>query len=539
MKLVSVSEMKEMEAAANAKGTGYDQMMQNAGVGLAKYILANYANGKKIVTGLVGTGNNGGDTLVALAALAKSGWTARAYIVKSRPAGDPILKWLAQVGGVVTEGSKDTGRKTLSEWLADSELLLDGVLGTGIKLPLKADISDVIGMVSKTPNLPTAIAVDCPSGVDCESGAAADECIPADVTVCIAAVKQGLVKFPAFNYVGKLEVVDIGISNSVEKKARREVVDAEMVQKLLPVRSRDAHKGTFGTVMIVAGSVNYVGAAYLSGTAAYRVGSGLVQLAVIQPLQLALAGQIPESIWMILPSEGGVISADAAEVILPSLEKIKALLIGPGLGVEETTEKFLEKLLSESKTGRKVKKIGFVETNSDIEIAAGHDLPPLVIDADGLKLLAKIPNWFKKIPSGSVLTPHPGEMAVLTELKVESIQSNREETAKKFAQQWGHVVVLKGALTVIAGPDGRTATIPVATSALAKAGTGDVLAGMICGLRGQGLDGYDAAISGAWLHGQAGLIAAQKLGSEVSVMAKDILKAIPDAIKGMQIKTRP
>lgn len=531
MKLVSVSEMKEMEAGANARGLSYDQMMQNAGLGIAKYILANYANGRKTVTGLVGTGNNGGDTLVALAALAKSGWQAKAYIVKSRPASDPIIKWFSQVGGQVIEGGKDPDRKILKDWLGDSDLLLDGVLGTGIKLPLKGEISEFFGFVSKLTSLPKVIAIDCPSGIDCDTGAAAPECIKADVTLCIAAVKQGMVKFPAFNYVKRIELIDIGFSGNTNKMEERIVVDPDIIKAVIPIRPMNAHKGTFGTVLIVAGSINYVGAAKLSGNAAYRVGSGLVQLGVIQPLQLALAGSMPETIWMILPSEEGVISADAADVVLHNIDKMKAILIGPGLGTEEPTQKFIEKLLSEGKMGKKAKSIGFIPGEGEKEDLTSHALPPMIIDADGLKLLAKIKEWWKKIPAESILTPHPGEMAVLTGMKVEDIQAEREGFAVKYAKEWGHVVVLKGALTIIAAPDGRNAIIPIATSALAKAGTGDVLAGMICGLRGEGMNAFEAAFAAAYLHGQAGLIAARKFGSDMSVMAGDVLKAIPDAVK--------
>ncbi len=157
-------------------------------------------------------------------------------------------------------------------------------------------------------------------------------------------------------------------------------------------------------------------------------------------------------------------------------------------------------------------------------------LPPIVFDADGLKLLAKIPEWSKLLPSGTILTPHPGEMAVLTGLSVDEIQKDRLEIAKKFASQWGHVVVLKGAFTVIATPDKKTFTIPVATPALARAGSGDVLAGIIVGLRAQGMDEFNAAVAGAWIHAQAGLIAEDIEGTATSVMAGDVLECIAEVL---------
>jgi NAD(P)H-hydrate epimerase len=161
-------------------------------------------------------------------------------------------------------------------------------------------------------------------------------------------------------------------------------------------------------------------------------------------------------------------------------------------------------------------------------------LPPFVFDADGLKLLAKLPDWFRLLPAPAILTPHPGEMSLLTGLTVEKIQEDRLAIAGKYAAEWGHVVVLKGAFTVIAAPDGRTTTIPVATPALAHAGTGDVLAGLITGLRAQGLEAYDAGRLGAWVHAQAGLAAAVVQGSTAAVLAGDVLEAVADVLAELE-----
>jgi NAD(P)H-hydrate epimerase len=178
--------------------------------------------------------------------------------------------------------------------------------------------------------------------------------------------------------------------------------------------------------------------------------------------------------------------------------------------------------------------MGFLKTPGAKPELKPAVLPPLVFDADGLKLLAKLPNWPKLLPAPAILTPHPGEMSVLTGLSAEEIQKDRLEIAKKFAAQWGHVVVLKGAFTVIAAPDGRTTTIPVATPALARAGTGDVLAGLIVGLRAQGMEAYEAAVAGAWIHAQAGLTAAEVQGSSAAVLAGDVLDAIADVMSAFE-----
>jgi NAD(P)H-hydrate epimerase len=351
----------------------------------------------------------------------------------------------------------------------------------------------------------------------------------------MAAVKQGLLKTPAFDLSGEIRVVEIGPLDELEgwQAVKNEVADEDLVVSLLPKRPSEAHKGTFGTALIAAGSVNYTGAALLAGKAAYRIGAGLVTLAVPGPLHNALAGQLPEATWVLLPHNMGVIASSAATVLLENMEKATALLVGPGLGMEDTTKDFIGYLLNLAQEKPAHGRMGFVRGEEKKDEPKAVTLPPLIFDADGLKLLAKFPEWPKLLTAPAVLTPHPGEMAILTGLKTEEIQADRLEMAKKYANEWGHVVVLKGAFTVVAAPDGRTTTIPVATPALARAGTGDVLAGLICGLRAQGLEAYDAARVGAWVHAQAGLAAAELLGSSISVMAGDVLEAVPEVIANL------
>ncbi|OGO27450.1 MAG: NAD(P)H-hydrate dehydratase, partial [Chloroflexi bacterium RBG_16_52_11] len=341
----------------------------------------------------------------------------------------------------------------------------------------------------------------------------------------------------AFEQVGELKAVDIGLPMDLAslKDLTTEVADEVMVAGSLPERPLDAHKGTFGTALIAAGSINYIGAALLAGQAAYRVGAGLVTLAVPAPVHNALAGQFPEATWILLPHEQGVIARNAAEVLAINLERATALLVGPGFGMEDTTKEFIENLLMGKSAPKKATtRIGFVHGENEREQRTSSDLPPLVFDADGLKLLAKIKNWHKLLPAPAVLTPHPGEMAVLTGLTKEEIQENRQEIAARFANEWGHVVVLKGAFTVIAAPDGRLSIIPVASPALARAGTGDVLAGLIVGLRAQGLEAYEAAIASAWIHARAGLYAADDLGTSASVLAGDLLNSISDVLSDLE-----
>jgi NAD(P)H-hydrate epimerase len=535
VKLVSVAEMQAIEREANQAGLTFDMMMENAGTGLAEVVIEKFGHQPdRSALGLIGSGNNGGDTLVALACLARDGWEASAYLVRPRSEDDPLMKRLIEAGGQLQSIDNDQDYEILSRWIKQHFILMDGILGTGVKLPLHGRIADVLtktGQVLSQMLVPArVVAVDCPSGVDCESGQVAPECVAADLTVTMAAVKEGLLKFPANNMIGELRVVSIGIGEDDQSlvswsSIRRNVADKEMVRSSLPERPRFAHKGTFGTLLVAAGSVNYTGAAFLAGKAAYRVGTGLVTLAIPEPLHSSLAGVFSEATWLLLPDEMGVIAAEAAEILMKNLERVTALLVGPGIGLEDTTRNFISRLFRAGGVSPRGT-IGFVRPGAPVSDQATSNLPPLVIDADGLKLLSRIPDWTKALPSRTILTPHPGEMSVLTGLPVSEVQADRIHVAERYAQEWGHVVVLKGANTVIASPEGNTTIIPVATPALARAGTGDVLAGLIAGLRAQGLESFPSAVTGAWIHAQCGLRAAQMLGTPVAVLAGDLLDQI-------------
>jgi NAD(P)H-hydrate epimerase len=531
--------MQTIEKEADAGGLTYDQMMQNAGQGLADIVLDLFVDEEDLeAVGLVGSGNNGGDTLIALTALASRGWKARAYLVKRRK--DDLVKKFLEAGGELIGAQKEDAFFHLSAFLESADVLLDGVLGTGIKLPLKKDVAELLSEVNdilySLDEHPLVIAVDCPSGVDCDTGEVADETIPADITVTMAAVKQGMLKMPAFEYVGNLQVVDIGLPDELPalQDLNTTVAEENIVSLLLPERPSDSHKGTFGTALIAAGSVNYTGAVLLAAEAAYRAGAGLVTLAVPGPVHAALAGQIPEATWVVLPQSMGVISSNASEVLVKNIERATALLIGPGFGMESTTKEFIENLLAGKSVPKKsTVRIGFVHEQNEKQEEINSVLPPMVVDADGLKLLAQIKDWHTKLPP-AILTPHPGEMAVLTGLSKEEIQEDRQEIARKYAREWGHVVVLKGAFTAVASPDGSVTVIPIASPALARAGTGDVLAGLIVGLRAQGLEAFDAAVAGAWIHAQAGLYAADDLGTTASVLASDVLNSISDVLSDLE-----
>jgi NAD(P)H-hydrate epimerase len=543
MKTVSTAEMAAIETEADAAGLTYAQMMQNAGEGVARIVDGmRLHTDQREVLGLVGPGNNGGDTLVALCNLAAAGWRTGAYLVNRKT--DPLVERLQQLGGTALLALQDKNFAGLEGLLQTARVVIDGVLGTGSKPPLRGAVSAVLEAVQRflggQPEAPYIVAVDCPSGTDCDTGEVAPQSLAADLTVTIAAAKRGLLKMPAFGLVGELQAVDIGLSPSLRAwpVPGTEMAQRDEVAALLPARPMDAHKGTFGTALIVAGSVNYTGAAWLAGKAAYRAGAGLVTLAVPGPLHAALAGHLPEATWILLPDAGGVISREGAVVAMASFPGVDAVLVGPGIGTRQTTQDFMTALLSAgpgpgkagASTGRRTRGRGR-------QAAHRLTMPPAVVDADGLRLLAGIKDWNKLLPPHSVLTPHPGEMSFLTSIPKDEIQRDRESVAQKFARAWDHIVVLKGALTVVASPDGRTTIIPIASAALARAGTGDVLAGLIVGLRAQGLEAYEAAVAGAWIHGRAGLQAARAAGNTASVLAGDVLASIPEVMRELTIRT--
>jgi hydroxyethylthiazole kinase-like uncharacterized protein yjeF len=229
----------------------------------------------------------------------------------------------------------------------------------------------------------------------------------------------------------------------------------------------------------------------------------------------------------------GVIAESAADIVHENLGNSTAVLVGPGFGLEDTTKNFIRGLFADTYKIKKTR-IGFAPEKSMETPGNAPKLPPAVIDADGLKLLSKIKDWPALIEEIAVLTPHPGEMAVMSGLTVKEIQAERVQTAETYAKQWGHVLVLKGANTVIAEPGGKTVVIAVADSALARAGSGDVLAGIIAGLRAQGLAPFEAAYCGAWIHAQSGLMAARKLGTHSSVLAGDLINAIPEVFAALE-----
>lgn len=561
--------MRRIEAAADANGITYAMMFERVGLvvaGRVRNLLAGIHEPR--VTILVGAGNNGGDGLeVALRLTETEDIAVGVYLVKPRPDNDTQLQAVRETNAFVVEAWNDQQHRVLRNMVASSNLVIDAIFGIGVRLPLADDITPILrnavqaldaqpapteeGLLIEadrphaTPPLrPYVLALDCPSGVDCDTGAADRLVIPADETITFIAVKQGLLLEPAANLVGKLSVATLNIPETHLHDEPTEYAHADMVRALLPARPTTSHKGTHGKVMIVAGSVNYTGAAGLATLAAYRTGSGLVTLAAPMAVIGSMGTQMLEPTWVLLPQDMGVVSEKAADVIAKELDGYNALLIGPGIGTEDTTRDMLHKLLQEAADQpkrREERAIGFAGLRQQPDAKATDndnddqrvELPPLVLDADALNLLAGIEDWPGIVPPNTIITPHPGEMARLCGIETGDVQANRAALALEKAAAWGVVVVLKGAHTVIAAPDGRLTVLPFKTDALATAGTGDVLAGAIVSLLGQKLAPFDAAVAGAYIHGGAGQHAAATLGSAVSVVAGDVLGALSAVLRDL------
>jgi len=510
LKIVTVEEMRAIEQQAAKAGLPSEVLMENAGLAVARHTkdwLGSVLGQRFLV--LVGPGNNGGDGLVVARHLQDWGASVTIYSPSPRADSDANLQLCHHREIDVLESGA-----SLDGLLAPAEVVIDAFFGTGSSRPLDGAFKEALLKVkesrARNRNL-KVVALDLPSGLNADTGAVDDACVAADLTVTLGYPKHGLFIFPGAGMLGRLVVADIGISPELGGHVTTEVITKEAARALLPKRPLDANKGTFGRVLVCGGSINYVGAMYLACEAALRVGAGLVTLATPKSLQSILASKLTEATYAPLPeSEPGVVAEDAIEALRPFLANADVLLVGCGLGQSDAALAFVKSLARG--TAR---------------------LPSLVLDADALNLLAKIPQWWQKLPGDAILTPHPGEMSRLTGLSVAEVQSRRLTVARDSAMSWRKTIVLKGAGTVVAGPDGKASLNPGINPGLASGGTGDVLAGAIAGLVAQGLSLRDAAVAGVFLHSEAGETAGDKVGN-AGTLASDLLPLLPVAIKNIK-----
>ena len=518
MKVVTAEQMRDVDHAAADIGLTTDILMENAGRAIAEETrkLLGEVIGRHILV-IVGPGNNGGDGLVAARYLGDWGAEVSIYLCSQRSDDDKNLV-LTQERDITTLHVDQEGDFSgLDKLLASSEVVLDSIFGTGrsrtIEGVFKEVLTRLIAAKEERPGL-FVVAVDMPSGLDANTGAIDLSCPRADATITLGYPKVGLYSFPGAERAGRIITVDIGIPLSLVQDITTELITEDWARSVLPERYLDANKGIFGKVMVVAGSINYIGAAYLACMGAARTGAGLVTLATARNLQPILAAKLTEATYVPLPeSEIGVISAKATSVLQKALPGYQTLLMGCGLGQHAQVVKFVRSTIS-----------SLPQTSP----------PALVLDADALNTLAQIPHWWQELSRDAILTPHPGEMARLAGISVNEVQQQRLEIARKKAEEWQKVIVLKGAYTIVAAPDGRVKISQTSNPGLASAGTGDVLAGVISGLAAQGLPLFDAAACGVYLHAQAGEVVKREMG-DAGMLASDLLPVLPRVIAELKV----
>lgn len=514
MKIVTSEQMREIENRAAMVGLTVEALMENAGRAIAEEIkkVVGGVAGRRILI-LVGPGNNGGDGLVAARHFDDWGAEVNLYLCGQKTVQDKNFA-LTQSRGINTvRGEQDKNLAKLDSLLSSADIVIDAVFGTGKKRPLQGLFKQVMDRLieAKKKHLELAvIAVDTPSGLDVDTGNVDESCPQADITITLGYPKPGLFIFPGAEKTGKLIIADIGIPQSLAEDITTELITQEWVKSILPDRPINANKGTFGRVLVIAGSINYIGAAYLACTGAARVGAGLVTLATAHSLQPILAAKLTETTYLPLPeAEEGILAPEAAKVVHKNLANYDVLAMGCGLGQSPSVVEFVR---------------------STLFSLSGDGTPALVLDADALNILAQTPQWERKLKKDAILTPHPGEMARLTGMAISDIQRNCLDVAIKFASQWGKTVVLKGACTIITAPDGRAKLCFIGNPGLSSAGTGDVLTGAIAGLIAQGMPLFEAAACGVYLHAQAGEKAREKFG-DAGMVAGDLLPLLPQVIK--------
>ena len=487
-------------------------LMERAGQAVAEAILQNFApSAKRGVLIVAGKGNNGGDGFVVARLLKQKRIPCEVALLAGKDEISPDaahnLRAYLKLKGKVTEiGSNRLD--SLTALMNRKGLIVDAILGTGIKSEVRGLLGDAITMIN-TSGL-SIVAIDIPSGLDTDRGLALGATVQAEMTVALGFPKLGEVIHPGVGYVGDLAVADIGIEASAvaEVGPKTELLDSKTIGWLVPRREADTHKGTYGHVLAVAGSRGKTGAAILACRAAMRTGAGLVTLAAPRSLNDIFAGALVEVMTEPLNDNGaGEMESLGDEDWRRLVERKTALLFGPGIGVNPTTQNMLRWLLR----------------NLDI---------PWVIDADGLNNLALDIDRLRHAKTPPLLTPHPGEMARLAGKSTAEINADRVEIARSFAVAHRCHLVLKGARTVIATPAGNVSINPTGNPGMASGGMGDALAGILTALLGQGFAPENAMKLGVYLHGFVGDRAAAERGV-IGLIASDIIDGLPEGLRAL------
>lgn len=512
MKVLTGAQMAELDRQAIERlGIPSLVLMENAGRAVVEELCARFPDlaRKKIVI-VIGKGNNGGDGLVVARKLLDLGASVEVHALCSSKEFSAETRQqadiLGKLGFTIQHCTKPKGVQALAQALADAEIIIDGLFGTGFRGAARDLAAEAIELI----NLSSAFvcAIDIPSGVEADTGHVLGPAIYADLTVTFELPKLGLLLYPGRQYVGELAVKPIGYPRALldQYASRMTLVDPRWVREHLPKREPYSHKGDYGKVLVVAGSRGYTGAAALCAEAALRAGAGLVYVAVPESLLPAMEEKLTEVIKLGLPEVDGAVASSALPKILEMLEDKDVLVVGPGLGRHPQTVKLIRHLIIQASK-------------------------PLVVDADGLNALGgEAEKLLSQRTAPTVLTPHPGELSRLIAKGIAEIEADRVGIARETARQLNSVLVLKGVPTVTATPDGEVFINSTGNSGLASGGSGDVLTGCLGGLLAQGLNSTTASVCAVYLHGRAADLLKPELG-ERGMIAGDVLRALPKALR--------
>ncbi len=495
--VAAVSEMRGLERAAAKAGITEAQLMDDAGAAIATEIIRATAPlpGQKILI-LVGPGNNGGDGLVIARHLAHAGASVDIVLAQSRS--DDRNLDLALAAWVRVH---DFAEIRLPLIARNADIIVDCLLGISSRPPLRGVLLEMLQQTARVRAF--RVACDVPTGIDADTGVADTEAFSADLTVAAGPAKLGCLTYPARAVSGCIVATDIGIPASALDALPGRMITSAATSSTLPTRSLDAHKGTYGRVLVIAGSARFRGAAMLPCAGALRSGAGHVTLAAIESVVAATAALTPSVTFEPLPEKQGVISADAAPNLAEFANAAAATVLGPGLDRTDGTNGLVREILAGATAG-------------------SH----LVIDADALNALAPLDGSISNSGAECILTPHPGELGRLLDSDTATVNADRLASAREGASRSGSILLLKGGGTVIGTPGGEYAIAPQIAPALATAGSGDVLAGIIGSLLAQGVDSFPAASAGVLIHNRAGMAAAKEIGA-AGAIAEDLPRFIP------------
>ncbi|MBW2589653.1 MAG: NAD(P)H-hydrate dehydratase [Deltaproteobacteria bacterium] len=512
MYLVTTSEMQQIDRETiESFGIPGRVLMENAGLGATRVLLDQFDNIiNKNVGVIAGRGNNGGDGFVIARYLAQKGSDVTVYLlsesagVKGNAAAN--LKLMTPLNVPVVEIPDEQSFLAHKTGMLHQEIWIDAILGTGLKADVKGYFKKIIEFINVLGK--PVFSVDIPSGLNSDTGQVCGACIRAQATATFAFAKTGHILFPGAEYTGYLEIIDIGIPDYIAKSIgpKQHLLTQDRICSDFRPRILDAHKGTTGHVLVVSGSVGKTGAAAMTAMSAMRAGAGLVTLAIPESLNPVLETQVLEAMTYPLPeTENGIIGESSFNKIMDLLSGKQCLAIGPGLGEAAETKKLIHRIIKESPV-------------------------TIVIDADGLNNLAGSTEILKKAKSPLILTPHPGEMARLIDSTAGSVQKDRITCARKFSEKFNVHIILKGAKTIIAHPEGNIFINPTGNPGMASGGMGDVLTGIIAGLVAQGFSPESATHTGVYLHGAAADMLAENIGP-FGYLATEVMNAIPGQIK--------